>query len=145
MASDVDTLSREPDTDDDPIPRKREQVRRSTSHLKLVPETKEQREDFTELTAGLLPRELPRYLMGVGTPIDLLEAIHRGVDLFDSTLIQLYIADLLGKEEFRKATFHHHPLLRDAVGVKLSKSEGASSIRAFRAAGGRVQDLMRMT
>ncbi len=73
------------------------------------------------------------------------DLIVRGEDLFDSTLIQLYIADLLGKEEFRKATFHHHPLLRDAVGVKLSKSEGASSIRAFRAAGGRVQDLMRMT
>lgn len=48
-----------------------------------VGETKSQREDFTELTAALLPRELPRYLMGVGTPIDILEAVHRGVDMFD--------------------------------------------------------------
>ncbi len=51
-----------------------------------VGETKDEREDFTELTASLLPRELPRYLMGVGTPIDLLEAVHRGVDMFDCVL-----------------------------------------------------------
>ncbi|MFN7684481.1 MAG: tRNA guanosine(34) transglycosylase Tgt [Oligoflexia bacterium] len=51
-----------------------------------VGETKTQREDFTELTAALLPRDLPRYLMGVGTPIDLLEAVHRGVDMFDCVL-----------------------------------------------------------
>jgi queuine tRNA-ribosyltransferase len=48
-----------------------------------VGETKSQREDFTELTADLLPRDLPRYLMGVGTPLDILEAVHRGVDMFD--------------------------------------------------------------
>lgn len=48
-----------------------------------VGETKSQREDFTELSASLLPESLPRYLMGVGTPIDLLEAVHRGVDMFD--------------------------------------------------------------
>lgn len=48
-----------------------------------VGETKSQREDFTELSASLLPSHLPRYLMGVGTPIDLLEAVHRGVDMFD--------------------------------------------------------------
>jgi queuine tRNA-ribosyltransferase len=48
-----------------------------------VGETKSQREDFTELTTELLPTDLPRYLMGVGTPLDLLEAVHRGVDMFD--------------------------------------------------------------
>ena len=31
----------------------------------------------------MLPRDRPRYLMGVGTPLDLLEAVHRGVDMFD--------------------------------------------------------------
>ncbi len=51
-----------------------------------VGESKAMREDFTELTAHLLPRDLPRYLMGVGTPIDILEAVHRGVDLFDCIL-----------------------------------------------------------
>lgn len=51
-----------------------------------VGESKTQREDFTEITASLLPRNLPRYLMGVGTPLDLLEAVHRGVDMFDCIL-----------------------------------------------------------
>jgi queuine tRNA-ribosyltransferase len=51
-----------------------------------VGETKAQREDFTEVTTRLLPRDLPRYLMGVGTPLDILEAVHRGVDLFDCIL-----------------------------------------------------------
>ncbi len=51
-----------------------------------VGETKAQREDFCALTADLLPKNLPRYLMGVGTPIDLLEAVHHGVDMFDCIL-----------------------------------------------------------
>ncbi len=51
-----------------------------------VGESKQQREDFTELAAAMLPRNLPRYLMGVGTPIDILEAVHRGVDMFDCIL-----------------------------------------------------------
>ena len=44
------------------------------------------RNEFTEATAQLLPNHLPRYLMGVGTPIDLLEGVHRGVDMFDCIL-----------------------------------------------------------
>ena len=42
-----------------------------------------EREDVCEFTAQLLPADKPRYLMGVGTPLDLLEAVHRGVDMFD--------------------------------------------------------------
>lgn len=48
-----------------------------------VGESKAQREDFTELTAAMLPSDHPRYLMGVGTPLDILEAVYRGVDMFD--------------------------------------------------------------
>ncbi len=51
-----------------------------------VGEGKVERERFTALTATLLPRDLPRYLMGVGTPLDLLEAVERGVDMFDCTI-----------------------------------------------------------
>ena len=50
-------------------------------------ETPEQREGALDVAVGLLaddPR--PRYLMGLGSPADLLEAVHRGVDLFDSVL-----------------------------------------------------------
>jgi len=42
--------------------------------------------EITELVASLLPAERPRYLMGVGKPVDLLEAVARGVDLFDCVL-----------------------------------------------------------
>jgi queuine tRNA-ribosyltransferase len=48
-----------------------------------VGEGKPDRERFTAFTAALLPRDLPRYLMGVGTPLDLVEAVERGVDMFD--------------------------------------------------------------
>lgn len=51
-----------------------------------VGETKDQRDDFCELSASLLPQDRPRYLMGVGTPRDILEAVHRGVDMFDCIL-----------------------------------------------------------
>jgi queuine tRNA-ribosyltransferase len=51
-----------------------------------VGEAKAERERCTALTAALLPRDLPRYLMGVGTPSDLLEAVDRGVDMFDCKL-----------------------------------------------------------
>jgi queuine tRNA-ribosyltransferase len=48
-----------------------------------VGETQEERYEFTGLVTDLLPDNLPRYLMGVGTPLDILEAVHRGVDMFD--------------------------------------------------------------
>ncbi len=48
-----------------------------------VGEGKSAREDTCEFTAALLPPDKPRYLMGVGTPLDILEAVHRGVDMFD--------------------------------------------------------------
>ena len=48
-----------------------------------VGETPEQRYEFTGVVTEHLPKNLPRYLMGVGTPLDILEAVHRGVDMFD--------------------------------------------------------------
>jgi queuine tRNA-ribosyltransferase len=48
-----------------------------------VGEEKNEREDTCEFTTQLLPADKPRYLMGVGTPLDILEAVHRGVDMFD--------------------------------------------------------------
>ena len=40
----------------------------------------------TELCAGLLPADRPRYLMGVGKPPDLVESVARGVDMFDCVM-----------------------------------------------------------
>jgi queuine tRNA-ribosyltransferase len=48
-----------------------------------VGESREEREEMCALTAERMPSDKPRYLMGVGTPLDLLEAVHRGVDMFD--------------------------------------------------------------
>jgi len=42
--------------------------------------------DITEQTAALLPEEKPRYLMGVGSPEDIVEGTARGIDIFDSAL-----------------------------------------------------------
>lgn len=41
---------------------------------------------ITAATCPELPEDKPRYLMGVGTPIDLLESIARGIDLFDCVM-----------------------------------------------------------
>lgn len=51
-----------------------------------VGEDKETMNHFTEFTAPLLPEHKPRYLMGVGTPEDLLDGIKRGIDMFDCVL-----------------------------------------------------------
>jgi queuine tRNA-ribosyltransferase len=51
-----------------------------------VGEPKPLRRDLTEATAAALPDARPRYLMGVGKPEDLVEAVARGVDLFDCVL-----------------------------------------------------------
>jgi len=51
-----------------------------------VGEGKELQRETVARTAPLLPSEKPRYLMGVGTPEDILFAVSRGVDLFDCVL-----------------------------------------------------------
>jgi queuine tRNA-ribosyltransferase len=51
-----------------------------------VGETKSEMHEMLELVDRILPEEKPRYLMGVGTPEDLIHGIRRGVDIFDSVL-----------------------------------------------------------
>ncbi len=51
-----------------------------------VGESKDEMVAAVEWTAPLLPREKPRYLMGVGPPEDVLEAVQRGVDMFDCVM-----------------------------------------------------------
>jgi queuine tRNA-ribosyltransferase len=51
-----------------------------------VGETPEEMYRIVEATVPAMPAEKPRYLMGVGRPIDMLEAIRLGVDLFDCVL-----------------------------------------------------------
>jgi queuine tRNA-ribosyltransferase len=42
--------------------------------------------EMTELVCSILPADKPRYLMGVGTPANILEGISRGVDMFDCVM-----------------------------------------------------------
>jgi queuine tRNA-ribosyltransferase len=51
-----------------------------------VGEPKEVTLPIIEQTAELLPKDKPRYLMGVGAPEDLVEGVARGIDLFDCAL-----------------------------------------------------------
>lgn len=61
-----------------------------------------------------------------------IDLVVRGNDLLDSTLAQLYLARTLGNNTFWQVAFHHHQLLTDAGGQKLSKSEGALSLQYLR-------------
>jgi queuine tRNA-ribosyltransferase len=51
-----------------------------------VGEPHEKFSEFLSFTAGLLPDEKPRYVMGIGTPDYILEAIENGIDMFDCVL-----------------------------------------------------------
>lgn len=51
-----------------------------------VGEPKVEMYEVAEYTAELLPEDRPRYLMGVGTPGDLVECVARGIDLFDCVM-----------------------------------------------------------
>ncbi|MEA5109294.1 Queuine tRNA-ribosyltransferase [bioreactor metagenome] len=42
--------------------------------------------EFTELVCSILPYDKPRYLMGVGSPVNILEGISQGVDMFDCVM-----------------------------------------------------------
>jgi queuine tRNA-ribosyltransferase len=75
-----------------------------------VGEGRGEREDCTAIVTELLPPDRPRYLMGVGTPLDLLEAVHRGVDMFDcilpTALAKQGVAfTSLGRRDLRRAAY----------------------------------------
>lgn len=51
-----------------------------------VGETEQEMYEMTEVCTADLPENKPRYLMGVGTPVNILEGIHRGIDMFDCVM-----------------------------------------------------------
>ena len=51
-----------------------------------VGDTHEQMYQLREETVPYLPKNKPTYLMGVGTPVNIIEAVYRGVDLFDCVM-----------------------------------------------------------
>jgi queuine tRNA-ribosyltransferase len=83
-----------------------------------VGESKEDHRRVLELLDPILPEARPRYLMGVGTPEDILDAVARGVDLFDCVLPtrnarngQLFTRS--GRLSIRNARFRSDPLPPD--------------------------------
>ena len=73
-------------------------------------ETKNLTWETVDETVPLLPADKPRYLMGVGSPEDIIEGIGRGIDLFDSALPTrvarngaLFTAE--GRQNIRKAAY----------------------------------------
>jgi len=51
-----------------------------------VGETKDEMQAMLDVVTPLLPADKPRYLMGVGTPEDVIDGVKRGVDIFDCVL-----------------------------------------------------------
>lgn len=51
-----------------------------------VGEPEEVMYEMTALVCGILPKDRPRYLMGVGTPVNLLQSISLGIDMFDCVM-----------------------------------------------------------
>ena len=51
-----------------------------------VGEPEETMYEMVEVVTGILPENKPRYLMGVGTPVNLLEAVALGIDMFDCVM-----------------------------------------------------------
>ncbi len=88
--------------------------------------------EMTEVSTGLLPEDRPRYLMGVGTPNDMLAAIARGIDMFDCVMptrsgrhCQAFTWG--GKLNLRNARFAEDPSPLDAE----SACPAASYSRAY--------------
>ena len=87
-----------------------------------VGETKEQMYTILDETCPALPQEKPRYLMGVGAPEDVVEAVARGIDMFDCVLPTriarngaLFTRD--GRMNLRNARFaeDHAPVQEDCT------------------------------
>jgi queuine tRNA-ribosyltransferase len=79
-----------------------------------VGEPKEDRQRIVARVGEMLPQDKPRYLMGVGTPADILEAVACGVDLFDCVLPtrnarngQLFTSE--GRLSIRNARYRNDP------------------------------------
>jgi queuine tRNA-ribosyltransferase len=51
-----------------------------------VGESAEVMYDIIDVVEPHMPKDKPRYLMGVGTPVNILEAVHRGIDFFDCVM-----------------------------------------------------------
>lgn len=81
--------------------------------------------EMLEKTTPLLPTDKPRYLMGVGTPLDILGAVERGIDMFDCVMptragrtAQAFTAN--GTINLRNAKFREDETILGDTGLTLA-------------------------
>jgi len=106
-----------------------------------VGEEKSVREGVLDVTLPLLPEHRPRYLMGVGTPEDIVEAVARGVDMFDCVLPtrnarngQLFTRS--GRMSIRNAKFRDDPRpVDDACGCLACRTTSRAYLRHLHLSG----------
>ncbi len=106
-----------------------------------VGEPTEEMYAMTELVCGILPADKPRYLMGVGTPANLLECIALGVDMFDCVMPtrnarngMLFTRNGIINIRNRKWANDHSPIDPDGL-VKVDKECSKSFLRHLFVAG----------
>ncbi len=85
-----------------------------------VGEPEEERNRTLEATVPLLPADRPRYLMGVGRPEDIVEAVRRGIDMFDCVMPtrnarNAHLFTRHGTLRIRNARFEHDTRPLDAT------------------------------
>jgi queuine tRNA-ribosyltransferase len=78
-----------------------------------VGEPKNLRYNIVDLTADLLPDDSPRYLMGVGLPQDIIEAVGAGVDMFDCVVPTRYGRNGTAFTSAGKITVRNSPFIED--------------------------------
>jgi queuine tRNA-ribosyltransferase len=78
-----------------------------------VGEPKNLRYNIVSLLCGLLPQEKPRYLMGVGLPQDILEAVELGADMFDCVVPTRYGRNGTAFTSVGKLTIRNAPFIED--------------------------------
>jgi queuine tRNA-ribosyltransferase len=69
--------------------------------------------NIVRLTVGLLPEETPRYLMGVGLPEDIIEAVEAGADMFDCVVPTRYGRNGTAFTSEGKLTIRNSPFIED--------------------------------
>ena len=69
--------------------------------------------DTVDMVSGLLPKDKPRYLMGVGLPEDLIEGVERGIDMFDCVAPTRYGRNGTAFTSVGKFTVRNSPYLDD--------------------------------
>jgi queuine tRNA-ribosyltransferase len=82
-----------------------------------VGEPKNLRYNIVHFTTDLLPQGSPRYLMGVGLPEDIIEAVESGVDMFDCVVPTRYGRNGSAFTSMGKMTIRNSPYIEDFSGL----------------------------